>query len=104
MVTVPLGSLPGGKSGDQRPGFSARLGALPSAALTAAPPPPSPPSMPFKAAFLRVVWTSFSFPGQLPGICCLALGNPLVLCFGFFPGMPALQRRYWRLRDLGPCL
>lgn len=51
MVTVPLGSLPGGKSGDQRPGFSARLGALPSAALTA---PQSPPSMPLKAAFLRV--------------------------------------------------
>lgn len=52
MVAVPLGSLPGGESGDQRPGFLARLGALPSAALTA--PPQSPPSMPLKATFLRV--------------------------------------------------
>lgn len=40
-MTVPLGSLPGGKSGDQRPGFWARLGALPSAALTAHPPKPT---------------------------------------------------------------
>lgn len=23
------------------------------------------------------VWTSFSFPGRLPGICCFALGNTL---------------------------
>lgn len=39
MVAVSLGSLPGGESGDQRPGFSARLGALPTAALTAPPKP-----------------------------------------------------------------
>lgn len=52
----------------------------------------------------KAVRTSFSFPGQIPGICCLALGNPLVLVFGFFPGMPVLLRRFWRLRDLGLCL
>lgn len=51
MGTVPLGSLPGGESGDQRPGFSAKLGAWPSAALTA---PQSPPLVPLKAAFLKV--------------------------------------------------
>lgn len=57
------------------------------------PSPPSPPKPTLDAPQGYIpegVWTSFSFPGQLPGICCLALGNPLILCFGFFPGMPAL--------------
>lgn len=92
MVTVLLGNLPGSGSGDWRPGFSLLSVATPIA-------PPS--SVPLKAAFQRVVRTYFSFPGQLPGLCCPALGNPLVLLFGFFPGMPILQGRFWRLRNLG---
>lgn len=79
VVTVLLGSLPGSGSGDWRPGFSL---------LSVANPMAPPSSVPLKAAFLRVVRTYVSFPGQLPGLCCPALGNPLVFLFGFFPGMP----------------
>lgn len=92
MATVLLGNLPSSGSGDWRPGFSLLSVKTPIA-------PPS--SVPLKAAFRRVVRTYFSFPGQLPGLCCPALGNPLVLLFGFFPGMPILQGRVWRLRNSG---
>lgn len=95
MVTVLLGSLPGSGSGDWRPGFSL---------LSVVTPIPPPPSISLKAAVLRVDRTYFSFLGQLPGSCCPALGNPLALLFGFFPGMPVLQGRFWRLGDLGLCL